>query len=370
MKKTNQNISWWVHVWRPSLRPYGRYHTIPLIPGRRLLGTPSHLVAGVPGITGVACNNSQRWIETYHIFWCKVNPFQYTPPPVNAPCFSCPFCVIADPRLNFWQDKSTLYMACPHLIFRLRNFCEHFRCHGSKCIRTSQGNVHWKEIDVISRNLDYLSTVGEFRSGVTGFAKICATGSQRFLVQAHTESLPRKNNYSNLSKWREQDLLIFDIHVHIDYRSTRFLHIMWQNTILIRAQELFHRDSFWWSLHLFKRRLFHIQCYRFMLTMFYVPGSLQRRHGILHMKRMNLERICCVYAWKTFRHRMKIAWHKYSLFWEMWQHSKSAQQIHYPYTYTCLFYVGSLHSEIRWEKMTNSAFQAHWGIMELLGVLF
>ena len=26
VKKTNQNISWWVHVWRPSLRPYGRYH--------------------------------------------------------------------------------------------------------------------------------------------------------------------------------------------------------------------------------------------------------------------------------------------------------------------------------------------------------
>ena len=25
-EKTNQNISWWVHVWRPSLRPYGRYH--------------------------------------------------------------------------------------------------------------------------------------------------------------------------------------------------------------------------------------------------------------------------------------------------------------------------------------------------------
>ena len=26
VKKTNQNISWWVHVWRPALRPYGRYH--------------------------------------------------------------------------------------------------------------------------------------------------------------------------------------------------------------------------------------------------------------------------------------------------------------------------------------------------------
>ena len=25
-EKTNQNIFWWVHVWRPSLRPYGRYH--------------------------------------------------------------------------------------------------------------------------------------------------------------------------------------------------------------------------------------------------------------------------------------------------------------------------------------------------------
>ena len=26
MWKNESNISWWVHVWRPSLRPYGRYH--------------------------------------------------------------------------------------------------------------------------------------------------------------------------------------------------------------------------------------------------------------------------------------------------------------------------------------------------------
>ena len=25
-EKNKSNISWWVHVWRPSLRPYGRYH--------------------------------------------------------------------------------------------------------------------------------------------------------------------------------------------------------------------------------------------------------------------------------------------------------------------------------------------------------
>ena len=24
--ENKSNISWWVHVWRPSLRPYGRYH--------------------------------------------------------------------------------------------------------------------------------------------------------------------------------------------------------------------------------------------------------------------------------------------------------------------------------------------------------
>ena len=42
-----------------------------------------------------------------------------------------------------------------------------------------------------------IDTVGELRSGVTGFATIYATGSQRFLVQASAENLPHKNKYSN-----------------------------------------------------------------------------------------------------------------------------------------------------------------------------
>ena len=45
-------------------------------------------------------------------------------------------------------------------------------------------------------------TVGELRSGVTGFATIYATGSHRFLVQLHTENLSHKNNYSNLANKR------------------------------------------------------------------------------------------------------------------------------------------------------------------------
>ena len=45
-------------------------------------------------------------------------------------------------------------------------------------------------------------TVGELRSGVTGFATIYATGSHRFLVQLHAENLSHKNNYSNLANKR------------------------------------------------------------------------------------------------------------------------------------------------------------------------
>ena len=47
-----------------------------------------------------------------------------------------------------------------------------------------------------------VSTVGELRSGVTGFATIYATGSHRFLVQLHAENLSHKNNYSNLANKR------------------------------------------------------------------------------------------------------------------------------------------------------------------------
>ena len=45
-------------------------------------------------------------------------------------------------------------------------------------------------------------TVGELRSGVTGFATIYATGSHRLLVQAYAENLPHKNKYSNLANKR------------------------------------------------------------------------------------------------------------------------------------------------------------------------
>ena len=54
----------------------------------------------------------------------------------------------------------------------------------------------WPEL-VVSR-----LTVGELRSGVTGFATIDATGSHRFLVQLHAENLSHKNNYSNLANKR------------------------------------------------------------------------------------------------------------------------------------------------------------------------
>ena len=45
-------------------------------------------------------------------------------------------------------------------------------------------------------------TVGELRSGVTGFATIYATGSHRLLVQAYAENPPHKNKYSNLANKR------------------------------------------------------------------------------------------------------------------------------------------------------------------------
>ena len=48
----------------------------------------------------------------------------------------------------------------------------------------------------------FSTTVGELRSGVTGFATIYATGSHRFLVQLHAENLSHKNNYSNLANKR------------------------------------------------------------------------------------------------------------------------------------------------------------------------
>ena len=47
-----------------------------------------------------------------------------------------------------------------------------------------------------------MPTVGELRSGVTGFATIFATGSHRLLVQAYAENLPHKNKYSNLANER------------------------------------------------------------------------------------------------------------------------------------------------------------------------
>ena len=53
---------------------------------------------------------------------------------------------------------------------------------------------------------------------------------------------------------------------------------------------------------------------------------------------------------QNFWHQMKIAWHTYSLFREMWQHHKSAQQIYY----SCCFTL-TLPSETRWKKATRSA---------------
>ena len=53
---------------------------------------------------------------------------------------------------------------------------------------------------------------------------------------------------------------------------------------------------------------------------------------------------------QNFWHQMNIAWHKYSLFWEMWQHLKTAQQIYYSYCY-----VLTMPSETIWKKVTNSA---------------
>ena len=50
--------------------------------------------------------------------------------------------------------------------------------------------------------LTYNVTVGELRSGVTGFATIYATGSHRLVVQAYAENLRHKNKYPNLANKR------------------------------------------------------------------------------------------------------------------------------------------------------------------------
>ena len=54
----------------------------------------------------------------------------------------------------------------------------------------------------VIENIPDKVTVGELRSGVTGFATIYATGSHRLVVQAYTENLPHKNKYSNLANER------------------------------------------------------------------------------------------------------------------------------------------------------------------------
>ena len=46
---------------------------------------------------------------------------------------------------------------------------------------------------------------------------------------------------------------------------------------------------------------------------------------------------------------MKIAWYKYSLFGEIWQHPKSAQRINYSYCYIDIAFGNKM------EKVTNSA---------------
>ena len=51
-----------------------------------------------------------------------------------------------------------------------------------------------------------------------------------------------------------------------------------------------------------------------------------------------------------FLHQMEIAWHTYSLFWEMWQHHKSAKKI---YCWYC--YILTSPSETRWKKVTSPA---------------
>ena len=50
--------------------------------------------------------------------------------------------------------------------------------------------------------IDGIYTVGELRSGVTGFATIYATGSHRLVVQAYAENLRHKNKYPNLANKR------------------------------------------------------------------------------------------------------------------------------------------------------------------------
>ena len=69
-----------------------------------------------------------------------------------------------------------------------------------------------------------IATVGELRSGVTGFATIYATGSHRFLVQLHVENLSHKNNHSNLAKNGLESTICY-IHERNGYSYKRFLNI-------------------------------------------------------------------------------------------------------------------------------------------------
>ena len=66
----------------------------------------------------------------------------------------------------------------------------------------------WRAIGNWNRTLSnkypFIYTVGELRSGVSGFATIYATGSHRLLVQTRAENLPHKNNYSNLANERDR----------------------------------------------------------------------------------------------------------------------------------------------------------------------
>ena len=52
---------------------------------------------------------------------------------------------------------------------------------------------------------------------------------------------------------------------------------------------------------------------------------------------------------QNFWHQMKIAWHTHSVFCEMWQHHRSAQQI-----YCSHCYILKLTLETKWKKVSNS----------------
>ena len=103
-------------------------------------------------------------------------------------------------------------------------------------------------------------TVGELRSGVTGFATIYATGSHRFLVQLHAENLSHKNNYSNLAnKWARIYNFFISMNVMVTVISDSWIFI-WQSTNLIKARGLFYRKWFCLEklLHLFPHRQYWI----------------------------------------------------------------------------------------------------------------